>query len=139
MQATLKQVQGLSFVAKGDSNHWVAMDGKKIVGGSEAGTSPMELMLMSLGGCSSMDVVSLLRKKRADLRDFEVKVSADRAEKHPKVFTKIYMKFIFTGKDLKKEDIEEAINLSQEKFCSAAAMLSKAAPIETEYEIEQVD
>ncbi len=86
-----------------------------------------------------MDVVSLLRKKRADLRDFEVQVSADRAEKHPKVFTKIYMKFIFTGKDLKEEDVEEAINLSQEKFCSAAAMLRQAAPIETEYEIKSVD
>ena len=136
MEIFLKQIQGISFAAKGDSNHWVIIDGNKRYGGSEAGTSPMELLLMGLAGCTSADVVSILTKRRVELQDFAMRVRTERAEEHPKVFTKIHIEYYFYG-DVKQNDVEMAINLSQEKYCSAAAMLQKTAEVTHDYHINQ--
>ena len=92
MKAIVKQVQGTSMAAKADSNHWIFMDGPEEFGGSNAGSRPLELFLMGLGGCTSMDVISILKKKRIKIDDFECHLEADRADEHPKVFTKHQIK-----------------------------------------------
>jgi putative redox protein len=135
MEAVIKQVNGITMAGKSDSNVWVAMDGPKEFGGSEAGVRPMELLLLGLGGCTGMDVISVLAKKRAPLDNVEIRVIADRAAEHPKVFTEIRIKYVFHGKGLNPKHVEEAIALSQEKYCSASAMLRKSCNIEYEYEI----
>ncbi len=138
MAVYLKQIKGISLAAKGDSNHWVVMDGSEDFGGHGAGTRPMEMVLLSLAGCTGADVVSILKKRRADLRDFEMTVKAERADKHPKVYTKIHLHYIFHGKDLNPKDLEMAINLSQNKYCSVTAMLNKTAEITYDYEVIEV-
>ncbi len=133
----LKQVDGLSLIGKAGSNHWVAMDGAPENGGSAAGATPMELVLLGLGGCTSMDVISILEKMRLPLDDYECHLEAERAVDHPKVFTKIKIKFVLFGKGISKEAVERAIGLSESKYCSVLAMLSKTAEISTEYEIRE--
>jgi putative redox protein len=135
MEAIIKQVDGITMVGMADSNVWITMDGPKEFGGSEAGVRPLELLLIGLGGCTGMDVISILAKKRASLDDFKVHIEADRTDEHPKIFTEIRMKYVFYGKELNPKHVEEAIALSQEKYCSASAMLKKACKIKHEYEI----
>ncbi len=136
MKAEVYMVKGLSFVGKSDSNHWVAMDGPAELRGAEAASRPLELLLLGLAGCTGMDVVSILLKKRASLRAFRVDVDASRAEEHPKVFASIRLTYRLEGEGLKEKDVVEAIRLSQEKYCSASAMLSKACDIAYDYQIE---
>jgi putative redox protein len=137
MNAVIKQINGITMAGKADSNVWVTMDGPKRFGGSEAGVRPMELFLIGLGGCTGMDVISILMKKRAPLDDLEIFVEVDRADEHPKVFTEIRIKYVFHGKGLNPKHVEEAIALSQDKYCSASAMLKKACEIKHEYEIAE--
>lgn len=137
MKAVVKRVQGMTLAAKADSNHWLTMDAAESVGGTDAGSRPVELILMGLAGCTSMDVLSILQKKRIPLEDFEVQVEAERAEEHPKVFTRIALKFIFYGKNISEEAVKRAIELSETKYCSVSAMLSKTAAITVEYEIKE--
>ncbi len=130
MEAEARWVNdGLTFLAKGGSNHYVVMDSKKALGGSEAASSPMELVLFGLLGCSGFDVVSILQKMRMLPDTFTIKAQTERAEEHPKIFTKIHLQYVFTGSDLKEENLERAVSLSQEKYCSVAGMLNKAAEI----------
>ena len=136
MKAEVYMVKGLSFVAKSDSNHWLAMDGPPELRGAGAASRPMELFLLGLAGCTGMDVVSILLKKRAPLQAFRLDVNASRAEEHPKVFTAIHLTYHLEGEELKEKDVVEAIRLSQEKYCSASAMLSKACEITYDYKIE---
>ena len=136
MKAELKQIQGSSFVAKADSNHWVTMDTSANGGGSDAGASPMELVLMALAGCTAMDVESILRKKRAGMTKLEINVEGERATEPPKVFTKIHLDYIIHG-DVRRIDAEQAVSLSQEKYCSVSAMLKHAA--EVTYDIQIVE
>ncbi|HUV87183.1 MAG TPA: OsmC family protein [bacterium] len=136
MKAEVYMVKGLSFVGKSDSNHWLAMDGPAELRGAEAASRPLELLLLGLAGCTGMDVVSILLKKRAPLRAFRLEVDAGRAEEHPKVFTAIHLTYHLEGEGLKEKDVVEAIRLSQEKYCSASAMLSKACEITYDYKIE---
>jgi putative redox protein len=135
VKAVVRRIGGLSLAGKADSNHWVSMDGPAEAGGADAGTRPLELLLIGLGGCTSMDVLSILAKKRIKLDDFEVTLEADRAAEHPKVFTALRMTYHFYGDDLRRQDLEEAIRLSEEKYCSVSAMLRKAAPIEIQLEV----
>lgn len=135
MEVEIKQVRGLTFVARGDTNHWVIVDGPKEFYGSEAGARPMELMLISLGSCTASDVAAILMKKRVKLDDFEVKVTGERANEHPKVFTKIHITYFFYGKNLVDKDLERAIELSQEKYCPVTAMLKKAVDITYSYQV----
>ncbi len=97
--------------------------------------SPMEFLLAGLGGCTAMDVISILRKKRQDVTDYRLEVTGERATEHPKVYTSIAVKHVVTGRNISEEAVRHAIDLSVEKYCSAHAMLSKAVPIETSYEI----
>ncbi|HEC87251.1 MAG TPA: osmotically inducible protein OsmC [Thermoplasmatales archaeon] len=138
MEAIIKQVEGLTFVAKADTNHWITIDGPKQFFGSEAASRPMELLLIALGSCTASDVAAILQKKRVKLDRFEVRLTAERAEEHPKVFTKIHIEFLFGGKNIQNKDVERAIELSQGKYCPASAMLKKTVEITHSYKIEEV-
>jgi putative redox protein len=131
----LKQIKGLSLAARGESKHWVTMDGPEKLGGSDAAVRPKELLLMSLAGCTGSDVVSILQKKRVNLTDFEINITAQQTEEHPKVFTDIDLEYVFYGKDLKEKDVERAIELSTNTYCGVSAMLKKAINIKHSYRI----
>ncbi len=135
MKAVIKQIEGCSFIGKADSNHWVPVDSKKEFTGSDAATHPMELILLALGGCTGCDVFSILQKKKVPLEDLEIHIDAERAEEHPKVFTKIHLEFIFVGKELNPTHLERSIQLSQQKYCPVSAMLRPSVPITTSYRI----
>lgn len=135
-KAYLKQIKGISFAGKTDSNHWITMDGPENFGGSDAGIRPKEMLLLSLAGCTASDVVSILQKKRVKLDEFEINISADMTEEHPKVYSKIDLEYVFYGKDIKTKDIERAIELSQTKYCGVTAMFEKAMEINHIYRIE---
>ena len=117
--------QGMSLMAKADSNHWVPMDAPSEVGGSGAATRPIELFLMGLAGCTSMDVISLLTKKRVPFTDFKVTTTTEREDTHPKVFKSVNIHFQIFGNGIKEKDIARSIELSSEKYCAASAMLKK--------------
>lgn len=139
-QVVIKNVDGITFVGHGKSKHWVTMDGSQAFGGSEAATSPMELFLISLGGCTGMDVESMLKKMRVKFDKFEINIDTERADEHPKVYTKIDLVYKFWGKDLEvdKAKIEKAINSSQDKYCSISAMIKAAnIPLNHSYELFQ--
>lgn len=137
MKATIKQVRGLTLVGKASSNHWVPIDTVEELEGQNAGTKPLELVLLGLGGCTGMDVISILKKMRSPIKDFEMELEADQAPQHPKVFTRIKMKYIFYGdkEQIKSKDIERAIQLSESTYCPVSNMLGKILPIAREYEI----
>ena len=138
MQVKIKQVVGLTFIGKADSNHWITIDGPKKFNGSEAASRPMELLLISLGSCTGSDVASILKKKRVDIQKFELNLTAERLETHPKIFTKIHIEYVFTGQNLKHEDIKRAIELSQNKYCPISAMLIKTVDLTYSYEIKKI-
>ncbi len=133
MKAIVKQIQGCSFIGKADSNHWVSIDTKKEVSGSDAASHPMELMLLALGSCTGCDVVSILQKKKVSVDDFEIHIDAERTEEHPRVFTKIHLEFVFVGSGLNPVHLERAIELSQQKYCPVSAMLRPSVPITTSF------
>ena len=120
MKAKIKWIKDAEFVAESGSGHSVLMDGPPEFGGKNSGVRPMEMILMGLGGCSAFDVVLILKKSRQDVTDCEVELHADRAIKDPKVFKKIHLHFIVTGKDLKEAMVKRAVDLSAEKYCSAS-------------------
>lgn len=134
-KAELEQIKGSTLWAKTASGHSFVIDTSTLVGGHESAPSPFELFLASLAGCSSMDVISLLKKFGVHYNRYRVEIEAERAEEHPRVPTKVKIKYIFYGKSIDKELIEKAITLSQEKYCSLSAVVKKTAPIEWEYEI----
>lgn len=134
-KAFIKQLQGLTFAGKTDSNHWVTIDGPEEFGGSNAAIRPKELLLLSLGGCTGADVASILQKKRVKLDGYEMNLTADTTEEYPQVFTKIHIEYIFYGKDIREQDVERAIELSQTKYCGVTIMLKKAMEITHSYKI----
>ncbi len=117
------------FEAKTESGHSVLMDAKPEVGGEDKGPRPMELLMVSLGSCTAMDVVSILKKMRTDLESLTVNIDSEQASEHPKIFTKINIQYNFTGRHIKEENVKKAIELSQEKYCSVSAMLKEKAEI----------
>ncbi|HFO0262981.1 TPA: OsmC family protein [Serratia marcescens] len=133
MQARVKWVEGLTFLGESASGHQVLMDGNA----GDKAPSPMEMVLMSVGGCSAIDVVSILQKGRNDVRDCEVKLTSERREEAPRLFTHINLHFIVTGQDLTDKIVERAVNLSAEKYCSVALMFNKAATVTHSFEIRQ--
>lgn len=139
MKATVEWQGEVRFSAVADSGHEVMMDGPPESGGRNTGSRPMELVLMGTGGCTAYDVVHILRKGRADVRGCRVEMDASRAESDPKVFTRIHMHFIVRGRDLKPEQVDRAIRLSAEKYCSASIMLAKTADISHDFEIVHED
>ena len=128
---------GMSFVAETGSGHAFVMDGAPEGGGRNLGPRPMETVLIGTGGCTAYDVVHILKKGRAPVTDCVVEIAADRAPQDPKVFTRIHFHFIVTGRGLKREQVERAIHLSAEKYCSASIMLGKTAAITHDFEIKE--
>lgn len=126
MQATIKWVDGAMFLGESGSGHALVMDGPEDHGGRNLGVRPMEMILMGLGGCAAFDVVSILRKARQKVVDCRAELQAERAEGVPSPFTKIQIHFVVTGQQLKATQVERAVSLSAEKYCSASIMLSAA-------------
>lgn len=137
MKARIKLTEGMTFVAESGSGHAVVVDASPEVGGRDLGARPMELVLMGTGACSAVDVVLILRRGRQPIDDCVVELEAERATEDPKVFTRIRFRYTVTGKGLDPAQVERAIRLSKEKYCSATAMLAKTAEITTEYEIRE--
>ncbi len=135
MKAFIKQIEGIAFVGKTDSNHWMAIDGPKEFYGSEAAPRPKELLLLSLGSCTGSDVAAILIKKKIKLTNFELHLNAEVAKGHPKVFTKIHIEYIFQGNNLDSKQLERAIDLSQNKYCPVTQMLKSSVKITTSYKI----
>ena len=135
MECTVRWTSGMTFLAETGSNHVVAMDGAPEGGGRNLAPRPMEMVLVGTGGCSAYDVVVILKKSGQDVSGCEVKVTAERAETDPKVFTRIHMHFTVRGRSLKRNLVEQAIRLSHEKYCSASIMLRKTAEITHDLEL----
>lgn len=128
-------VDGLEFRGDTASGHTLTMDAAVESGGRNAGVRPMELMLSAIGGCSGMDVISILRKKRQNVSGYEIRVSGDRSEDYPRVFTDIKVEHIVRGKGIDPAAVARAVELSTNKYCSAIGMLSKAANIKTSFTV----
>ncbi|MFN3416137.1 MAG: OsmC family protein [Caldimonas sp.] len=126
---------GMAFSAETGSGHLLSMDGAPEGGGRNLAPRPMETLLAGAGGCTAYDVVLILKRGRHDVRGCQVKLSADRAETDPKVFTRIRMHFVVTGRGLPETAVQRAIQMSHDKYCSATIMLAKTAEITTSYEI----
>lgn len=137
MKARIKWVEQVSFLGETESGHAVLMDGAPAAGGRNLGPRPMEMLLLGAGGCTSFDVVAILKKSRQAISDCYVELEAERAETDPKVFTRIHMHFVVKGKDIKPEAVEKAIKLSAEKYCSASIMLGATAAITHDFEVIQ--
>ena len=137
MQTTVKWLgtDGMAFSAETGSGHLVNMDGAPEAGGKNLAPRPMEMMLVGAGGCTCFDVVMILKKSRQDVRDCKVTLEAERAGEDPKIFTKIHLKFVVSGKNLDRSRVEKAVELSHDKYCSATIMLGKTAEITHEIEI----
>ena len=135
MNISVNWIDGMLMVGKSHSGHSITMDGPPEIGGENLGVRPMEMLLLGVAGCTMIDVVTTLKKMRQDLTNCETKLSAERADEHPKVFTKIHIQFIVKGKDLDPKKVEKAITLSSEKYCSASIMLGKTASITHDFKI----
>jgi putative redox protein len=137
MECTVKWVgpEGMTFLAETESGHTLVMDGAPDGGGRNLGPRPMETVLAGTGGCTAYDVVLILRKSGQSVSGCAVRLSAQRAETDPKVFTRIHMHFVVRGKNVKPSLVESAIKLSHNKYCSASIMLGKTAQISHDYEI----
>jgi putative redox protein len=127
---------GLRFVAIDSSGHSIVMDASKSFGGEGSGFSPMQLLLVALGGCTGMDVVNILRKQRQEVDDLEIVVSGERAEEPPRVYNNIRVEYRIKGKDIKENAVKRAIQLSEDKYCSVGAMLRAKAKVTSNYGIQ---
>ena len=139
MKCRVKWLDHMSFVGESDSGHSVVMDGAPDAGGRDLGVRPMEMLLLGLGGCTSFDVVSILRKSRQQIVDCEAEIEAERAAEIPKVFTKIHLHFIVSGNNLDPAKVRKAIDLSADKYCSASKMLEKVAVITHDFEVVNLE
>lgn len=139
MKARVKWVEQATFIGESASGHAVVMDGPPDHGGRNLGVRPMEMLLLGMGGCTNFDVVSILKKSRQSVTDCVAEIEAERAEKDPKVFTRIHVHFIVTGKGLSEKQVARAVELSAEKYCSASIMLGKSAVITHDYEIVEAE
>jgi putative redox protein len=139
MKARIKWVQDLTFIGEAGSGHAVVMDAAQEVGGRDLGVRPMEMLLVGMGGCSAIDVLNILQKGRQSVSDCVVEMSGERAETEPKVFTRIQMHYIVTGKKLNENHVKRAISLSAEKYCSASIMMGKTAQITHSYELRETE
>jgi putative redox protein len=136
MDAHIIHVKGMTLMGRGKSGHWVAMDGPVKYEGSESATRPKELILISLGGCTGSDVISILKKMRENVTRLEIEIEAEEEkEKHPRVYTKIHIIYKLWGDSIKKEAVEKAINLSQDRYCPVSAMLKKTVELSSSYHI----
>jgi putative redox protein len=135
MNLSVNWLDGMLMVGKSHSGHSITMDGPTEIGGENLGVRPMEMLLFGVAGCTMIDVVTTLKKMRQDLSHCETKISAERANEHPKVFTDIHIHFIVKGKNLDSKKVDKAITLSAKKYCSASIMLGKTAKITHDFEV----
>ena len=137
LDAKITYIKGLQFVGDSSSGHAIVMDGDPSVGGHNTGPRPMELLLLGAGGCSGMDVISILKKKKQEVTGLEIRVKGKKAEDYPKKFTHITLEFIVKGRDISEEAVKRAIELSMNKYCSVKATLEGVAKIDFSYKIIQ--
>ena len=138
MDASVVWKKGMSFTGTGfKSNFSLPLGASPKVGGDNDGFRPLELVLVGLAGCTAMDVISILEKKRQQVTAFEVKAHGDQADEHPRSLTKFEIDYIVTGKGIDRQAVERAVELSQTKYCSVAATVRKAGPIETKITIRE--
>lgn len=135
MKVRVKWVEDVCFMGESESSHAVIMDGSPEIGGRNLGMRPMEMLLVAMGGCSSVDVVTILQKSRQAITNCVAEITAERADEIPKVFTKIHAHFVVTGKNLNLVQVGRAVDLSAEKYCSASIMLGKSAEMSHSFEI----
>lgn len=138
VEARVKYVDGLQFVGEASSGHAIIMDGDIEVGGKDTGLRPMELLLIGIGGCSGMDIVSILKKKKEDVTGLEINIKGEKAENYPKKFTDIAIEFVVKGRNISEEAVKRAVNLSMERYCSVKATLEGSAKISFSYRIVEV-
>ncbi len=136
--AKVSWVDGALFVAEAGSGHTFTMDGSPDVGGRNLGARPMEVMLIGMGGCTAIDVVSMLKKQRQDITGVEVSLVGERATEHPMVYTEVKLVYTVRGRKLNKALVERAVSLSDEKYCSATAMFKKSAKVTREIVLVEV-
>ena len=136
MKVCVKWIDGVSFVGESETGHAVVLDGAPENGGRNIGMRPMEMLLIGMGACTSFDVVTILKKARQPIVDCVAEIQAERADEIPKVFTKIHVHFVITGNNLNESQVERAVKLSAEKYCSASIMLAKSVTITHGYEIK---
>jgi len=127
--AQVTWVEGMQFVGEAGSGHAIVLDGKPENGGRDTGTRPMELVLVALAGCTAMDMRHILMRMRQDVSGLQVKVQAERADEHPKVYTDIQLEYAVRGRNLSEKAVTDAVRLSQDKYCSVSAMLAETALI----------
>jgi len=135
MKTRIKWIENACLIGEADSGHGIVIDGAPEIGGRNLGVRPMEMILMGLGGCTAMDVLSILKKARQNVTDCVIEVDGQRRDEHPKIFTQIHVHFIIKGYDLKDNHVKRAVNLSAEKYCSVSAMLGAMVQITHDYEI----
>jgi len=135
MNVKVKWIDGMMMVGESGSGHAVVMDGPPDAGGNNMGIRPMEMLLIGMAGCTTVDVVSTLKKMREKIDDCFAEINAERADDHPKVFTNIHIHFVVKGVDLKPAKVEKAISLSADKYCSASIMMAKTAHVTHDFEI----
>lgn len=135
IEAKVTYVDGLQFVGEAASGHAIVMDGDAGVGGRNIGLRPTELLLIGLGGCSGMDIVSILKKKKQEINGVEIKVKGEKAENYPKKFTDIDIEFIVRGRNVSDDAVKRAVELSMEKYCSVKATLEGSAKVTWSYKI----
>ena len=134
-KAKITYVNGMQFVGEADSGHAIVMDGPPKAGGKNTGLRPMELLLIGIGGCSGMDIVSILKKKKEKVTGVEINVNGQKAESYPQKFTGIEIEFVIKGKNISEEAVKRAVQLSMEKYCSVKATLEGPAKINYAYKI----
>lgn len=132
MESVARWAGGLKFEGAFSTGHSIVMDGSSDHGGGDEGPRPVEMLLMGLAGCTGMDVIAILRKKRQAVSSFRILVSGERREEHPRVFEKVHVVYEITGKGIDVEAARQAVHLSEEKYCSVSAMLRRAVGITTE-------
>ena len=138
MKATVKWVDNAMFLGESGSGHPVVMDGPESAGGRNMGIRPMEMLLLGMGGCASFDVISILKKSRQQIVDCKAELNAERADAVPAVFTAIDIRFIVSGSNLKEKQVQRAVELSAEKYCSASIMM-EAAGVEVTHSYEVIE
>lgn len=139
MKAVVKWLDNMSFVGESESGHSVVMDGPPDSGGRNLGVRPMEMVLLGMGGCTAFDTVLILQRQRQSISDCHVELSAERADKVPKVFTRIHVHYIVKGKKLDEKKVARAVEMTAEKYCSVSIMLSKSVDVTHDYEIIEED
>ncbi|CAB5504377.1 OsmC family protein [Bathymodiolus thermophilus thioautotrophic gill symbiont] len=137
MKTTVKWIDNMMMVGESASGHAVVMDGPEALGGKNLGIRPMEMLLLGMGGCTTIDVVSTLKKMRENIHDCHTEITAERADEHPKVFTKIHIHFIVAGENLNEKKVAKAVSLSAEKYCSASIMLGKTAKVTHDFKVHE--